>query len=301
MSGDWRDMIAPFPDYAFRYHTHGDLVDCLATVAREWRRDNGLWCLTELQYLADQSPWSREVTDWLGKVYAKVRHTQSRTAMFRLHEWISGIDQAKLGGNPHRSGLRNHRMMCIDAVLRPWLAERGQHQWANVGDIGAQHGEMAIHWTGIPGVAWTYAVELSAGNCEVGNFHYRDPRLHFLSAWSDDLPLRDELLDVTICAGVLEHIADPDGTVDELLRVTKPGGLVILQVPYGGMEGAGPNPAADDLGWRSHVRTVDTREYAKNHKMIAAYYMDMSRDPYLPHSWHGQYGESVVAFEKVGR
>jgi SAM-dependent methyltransferase len=38
-------------------------------------------------------------------------------------------------------------------------------------------------------------------------------------------------LDVTMCLSVLEHLWDPEGALRELRRVTRPGGLVLVNVP----------------------------------------------------------------------
>lgn len=55
------------------------------------------------------------------------------------------------------------------------------------------------------------------------------------------LPLRDASLDVAFSSNVLEHVPDPDRFVDEMVRVTRPGGLVYLSYtlwlsPWGGHE-----------------------------------------------------------------
>ena len=55
------------------------------------------------------------------------------------------------------------------------------------------------------------------------------------------LPIRDGGADVTFCANVLEHVRDPLGLIDEMVRATRPGGLVYLSFcnwysPHGGHE-----------------------------------------------------------------
>lgn len=46
------------------------------------------------------------------------------------------------------------------------------------------------------------------------------------------LPFDDDLFDVVICNHVLEHVYDLSRSLSELLRVLKPGGFAILQVPF---------------------------------------------------------------------
>ena len=55
------------------------------------------------------------------------------------------------------------------------------------------------------------------------------------------LPVRDGSADVTFSSNVLEHVPDPMGLIEEMIRVTRPGGLVYLSFcnwysPWGGHE-----------------------------------------------------------------
>jgi SAM-dependent methyltransferase len=55
------------------------------------------------------------------------------------------------------------------------------------------------------------------------------------------LPVRDGCADVTFSSNVLEHVPDPIGLIEEMIRVTRPGGLVYLSFcnwysPWGGHE-----------------------------------------------------------------
>jgi SAM-dependent methyltransferase len=55
------------------------------------------------------------------------------------------------------------------------------------------------------------------------------------------LPVRDGGADVTFSSNVLEHVPDPMGLIEEMIRVTRPGGLVYLSYcnwysPWGGHE-----------------------------------------------------------------
>jgi SAM-dependent methyltransferase len=57
------------------------------------------------------------------------------------------------------------------------------------------------------------------------------------------LPLPDASVDVSFSSNVLEHVRDPGGFIDEMVRVTKPGGLVYVSYtawfsPHGGHETA---------------------------------------------------------------
>ncbi len=48
---------------------------------------------------------------------------------------------------------------------------------------------------------------------------------------TEKLPFKDNFFDYTICLDVIEHVFDPVKLVDELFRVTKPEGDVIISTP----------------------------------------------------------------------
>ncbi|CAE7947168.1 unnamed protein product [Symbiodinium sp. KB8] len=48
------------------------------------------------------------------------------------------------------------------------------------------------------------------------------------------IPLPDESFDLVICTDVLEHVLNPKRAMHEMGRLLKPGGMVLLQVPFGG-------------------------------------------------------------------
>lgn len=48
----------------------------------------------------------------------------------------------------------------------------------------------------------------------------------------NDMPLRDGVVDGIVCDTVLEHLREPLGALQEMSRVMKPGGTLILSVPF---------------------------------------------------------------------
>jgi SAM-dependent methyltransferase len=46
------------------------------------------------------------------------------------------------------------------------------------------------------------------------------------------LPLPDESVDTILCTEVMEHVPDPEKTIQEFARVLRPGGTVIVTAPF---------------------------------------------------------------------
>lgn len=62
-----------------------------------------------------------------------------------------------------------------------------------------------------------------------------NPGIDFQYASLDALPFADETFDTVICADVLEHVADEITALNELCRVLKPGGTLVLTTPHRGL------------------------------------------------------------------
>jgi SAM-dependent methyltransferase len=73
------------------------------------------------------------------------------------------------------------------------------------------------------------------------------------------LPLAEASVDVCFSCNVLEHVKDPAGFIDEMIRVTRPGGLVYLSTtvwlsPWGGHETAPFHYLGGDYAARRYLR-----------------------------------------------
>jgi SAM-dependent methyltransferase len=73
------------------------------------------------------------------------------------------------------------------------------------------------------------------------------------------LPVADGGADICFSSNVLEHVADPQGLIEELIRATKPGGLIYLSFtnwysPWGGHEMSPWHLLGADFAARRYVR-----------------------------------------------
>lgn len=73
------------------------------------------------------------------------------------------------------------------------------------------------------------------------------------------LPVRDGGADLCVSSNVLEHVRDPGGLIEEMVRATKPGGLIYLSFtnwysPWGGHEMSPWHYLGADRAERRYVR-----------------------------------------------
>ena len=84
------------------------------------------------------------------------------------------------------------------------------------------------------------AVDADAGEMRL---HGREPGPRTVQASGTALPFTEGSFDVAYSSNVLEHVADPWAMADEMVRVTRPGGVVVCSYtlwwgPWGGHETA---------------------------------------------------------------
>ncbi|MCC7492671.1 MAG: class I SAM-dependent methyltransferase [Fimbriimonadaceae bacterium] len=78
-------------------------------------------------------------------------------------------------------------------------------------------------------------VDHNPRNCRRGRAAY--PELHLAASAAEGLPFPDAHFDCVVCSDTLEHTDDDQASVDELLRVLRPGGTLVLTMPQGGLFG----------------------------------------------------------------
>lgn len=80
-----------------------------------------------------------------------------------------------------------------------------------------------------------WGVDHNPRNCRAGAREY--PALCLVASAAERLPFGNDRFDCVVCSDTIEHTDDDQRSVDELLRVLKPGGTLVITVPQGGLFG----------------------------------------------------------------
>jgi len=111
------------------------------------------------------------------------------------------------------------------------------------------------------------------------NFGYQAPGSEIFSG--DTWPVADESVDVILCTETLEHVFDTKRFLNELARCLKPGGLVLITVPFAARWHFVPHdywrftPSSLDQLLRT-IGCEDVRVYARGNATTVACYKVMA-------------------------
>ena len=107
--------------------------------------------------------------------------------------------------------------------------------------------------------------------------YLRSKNIQLARASGTNLPLNDAVADVTICWGVLHHMDDPERALNELKRITKPGGEILIFI-YSDAYAARENfnrfvkHIPDD---KKHALIENTSDYLDAWREVDKFYADV--------------------------
>lgn len=103
-------------------------------------------------------------------------------------------------------------------------------------DLGCGNGRHTLEATRYPG--HIIGVDISRDDLQAARFMYADLKrkgapghADFIVADAQNLPFKDGAFDKSLCTETFEHVPDDRRSIDEFLRVTKPGAQVVVSVP----------------------------------------------------------------------
>lgn len=155
-------------------------------------------------------------------------------------DWVGVLD--RLAAEPFH--------VAYKAALRDLLAPRAGHRYLEVGAGTGAHAAAVAAGSGAEVVA-VDAARTMAAECRARGLG------PVAVADAHDLPFRTDGLDGAWSDRVLQHLADPGRALDELVRVVRPGGRVVLADPDYGTQAldvaTGSDVAAKVLRFRADV------------------------------------------------
>ena len=108
-----------------------------------------------------------------------------------------------------------------------WLPEAT----GNLLDAGCAWGYATSHFASKS--RCTLGIDIDSESIRVARLRY--PDIEFFESPLEETPFKADLFDVVVMNDVLEHVGDELGTLNEMFRILRPGGIVILTVPHRGL------------------------------------------------------------------
>ena len=153
----------------------------------------------------------------------------------------------------HESMLRT-LIAQADAI---WPQERGLIERyalprdAAIIDVGCGPGEITARLGELFDEATLFGIDIDPAHVARASMRCAElgPRARFAVGDAFELPAGDDCFDLAVCRHVLQAVPDPTRVVAELIRVTKPGGVIHLVAEDYAMMHFHPTPGDTDRFW----------------------------------------------------
>jgi 2-polyprenyl-3-methyl-5-hydroxy-6-metoxy-1,4-benzoquinol methylase len=144
----------------------------------------------------------------------------------RLLNEVRPMSLVEKHGNPLVRLKESHRRRAL-------LKLAGNVSGKNVADVGCEEGWLSEHLAGK--CAKLYGIDIDAAVLERARMRLAGKtggaEIVFLACDIRKIELPDNSVDVCLASEVLEHLPRPEEGLDELARITKPTGRIIISVP----------------------------------------------------------------------
>lgn len=149
----------------------------------------------------------------------------------------------KSGDNPFMHEVWWHELE--QSTLRHILSHSQEN--SRILDIGVGLGRLLENCTGLQ----RYGTDISWGYLKEA----RNKGIAVCLANAEALPYRTAMFDLVVCTDVLEHVIDLNAVCAQIVRVLRPGGKLILRVPY--RENLAPYLSPAYPFYFAHLRAFD--------------------------------------------
>jgi SAM-dependent methyltransferase len=113
-----------------------------------------------------------------------------------------------------------------------FLAIQNLIQYRQMGPIVAAHASGRVLDVGAGKLAWRPLLQQHCRPYQSADVVRQHPELDYLFDLTKPVPLATASFDTIFCNSVLEHVQDPGAGLSEIHRIVRPGGKVILSVPF---------------------------------------------------------------------
>lgn len=125
-------------------------------------------------------------------------------------------------------GWAGKEVMSHGHLFGRFLLPRDFFAGRDVVDVGCGNGRIGRLIA--PGCGSYTGVDLSEALFAFPKYSQRPEKFSLVRASATDLPLADACADVAVCWGVLHHVDEPRVAFSELVRITRPGGTILLYI-----------------------------------------------------------------------
>lgn len=143
-----------------------------------------------------------------------------------------------------------------------------------------------------------YVDKLSLGNVQRAS---ESATIHdigtFLDADVTNLPFKDKVFDFSFCCHLLEHVDDPKGAMEEIMRVSKGG---YIEIPNGIIESVQPFISHLWFVYINGKKLIFVRKSTKLHKILLRNnnkffkYINNSKDPFIRLYWKNKIDYEII-------
>jgi ubiquinone/menaquinone biosynthesis C-methylase UbiE len=114
--------------------------------------------------------------------------------------------------------------------VREYVISKVEKNTESILDVGSGRAWVAKHY--LPKGVNVYSLDVSETNLAKALKLYPSENHFAIAADSFHLPFEDASFDCVIASEIIEHVVDPANFINELFRVVKKGGQLIITTPY---------------------------------------------------------------------